>query len=556
MQRARVWPVAGSVLFSLLCGCRANPFPLPTIPSLVGSSLAFAGRVRGGVQPVSHAGIGLSAAGAAGPGSAATSLLTSAVAVKIVDEMGRLCARSLAAVTFQASDAFSDISTKAAVAGVAAFANRSFAASGTYTLKASSGSLSPAHTAVTITSPPTAGEQAVSSEALADSVGMNLHLSYAATLYGTNFPLILSSLQDLRIHHVRDGLIDFGDGTNEYYTKYQQLAAQGIHADYITSVGQSEALMKAYPARVAGMEALEGPNEYDASGDPNWAAKLQAFLPLLSDAVHGSNPMTGVALIGPSLVNQSWYSGTGNSYVQLGTVRGMFDAGNLHNYPGGRNPGTAGWTPQGYGSISFAIAAARQSWPKTPLITTETGYWDDSSMNESIPDATIARYAPRLILEQYLQAITRTYLYELVDNQFSGGSYGLLHADGTPKPAYTALQQFMHLIADPGPAYAAQKLPWLLTGGNPDLHHLVLEKRDGTFLIALWVEEPSYDVNAKTPLPVTPETVSLEFASPMNLVAVHVWQDSGTVATTLKNQRLKDTTLQVSDVLTLLEVHS
>ena len=150
-----------------------------------------------------------------------------------------------------------------------------------------------------------------------------------------------------------------GTGASFYYTEHQQLAANGIHADFISSVTQSEALMKAYPARVGDMEALEAPNEYDTSGDPQWAKTLGAFLPVLHDAVHGSQPMTGVALLWPSLVDANWYA-TNNSYEQLGPVSDSFDYGNLHNYQAGRNPGTPGWTPQGYGSIAFAISSARQ----------------------------------------------------------------------------------------------------------------------------------------------------------------------------------------------------
>ena len=440
--------------------------------------------------------------------------------------------------------------------GLATFADLSLSSAGSYTLVATSAGLpSVASTSFTVTVPPSTGEQATSSLAFTDTVGMNLHLAFSNTLYYTNFPLVLSSLQDLGIHHVRDGLVDFGTGPNFYYTEYQQLAAQGIRGDYITSVGQSEALIKAYPARVGGMEALEAPNEYDTSGDTNWAADLRAFLPVLQDAVHGTSPMTGVTLYGPSLVNQNWYSTTGNSYAQLGPVSNLFDAGNLHNYPGGRNPGTPGWTPQGYGSIAFAISSARQDWPTVPMVTTETGYWDDTANTNYVPDDVMGRYVPRIFLEQNLHGITRTYLYELADNQYAGGFYGLLTASGTKKPAYLALQALMQLLADPGTVYTPARFAWTMTGAGSDLHHLLLQRRDGTMFLALWVEEPCWDVNAQGPLSISPQTLTLQFGTTVNAVDIHNWQTNGGMSSITLGTRTTTLSVTATDLLTIVELH-
>ncbi len=412
--------------------------------------------------------------------------ISPAISVEILDSGGNLCTAASGTVTImlpsQSSGSLAGTLTEPIVSGVATFADLSLSSAGTYTMVATSAGLTSAASAsFSITAPSTTGEQATSALAFTDTVGMNLHLAYTNTLYYTNFPLVVSSLQDLGVHHVRDGLVDFGTGTSYFYTEYQQLAAQGIRGDYITSIGQSEALMQAYPSRVGGMEALEAPNEYDTSGDPNWAADLRAFLPVLQDAVHGAHPMTGITLYGPSLVNQNWTSATGNSYAQLGQVSKLFDSGNLHNYPGGRNPGTPGWTPQGYGSIAFAISSARQDWPTVPMVTTETGYWDDTATANYVPDSAMARYLPRVFLEQFLHGITRTYLYDLADTTLSGDSYGLLRTDGTQKPAYLSLQALMHLLADTGAAYTTGHLNWTMSGAQSDLHHLLLHARRHLF---------------------------------------------------------------------------
>ena len=51
------------------------------------------------------------------------------------------------------------------------------------------------------------------------------------------------------------------------------------------------------------IDAFEGPNEPDNSGDPGWAQKLLTYMPMLEDRVRRLAP--GVPLIAPSLVYAS-----------------------------------------------------------------------------------------------------------------------------------------------------------------------------------------------------------------------------------------------------------
>jgi len=487
--------------------------------------------------------------------------ISPAVTVGVLDQNGHLITTAGNAITLslRSSSSVQTMSgtlTQAAVNGVATFPDLSVPSSGQYTMLATTSGLPAAtSTAFSITSPssPT-GEQAVSALAFTGTVGINIHLTYDNTIYKTNFPLVLSSLLDLGIRHVRDGLVDYGPGTSFYYTEHQQLAANGIGGDFISSINQPESLLTAYPARVGDMEALEAPNEYDTSGDPQWAKTLAAYLPVLHDAVYGSQPMSGVSLYGPSLVNQNWYA-SNNSYAQLGPVSNLFDYGNLHNYQAGRNPGTPGWTPQGYGSIAFAISSARQDWPTVPIVTTEIGYVDNPALPSNIPDVPFAKYIPRVLLEQYLHGIVRTYVYSLADTYLAGDSYGLLRADGSEKPAYLSLRSMMHLLADPGASYTTGKLAWSMTGASSDVHHLLLQKRDGTFLLALWIEEPCYDVDAQTYLTVPPQNITLQFGNPVTIESINTMQTNGSMTvTTTENANQTALSLPVSDLLTFVEL--
>jgi hypothetical protein len=234
---------------------------------------------------------------------------------------------------------------------------------------------------------PTKGfcETPVGAGSIADSVGVNIHLHYGNTIYG-NFPLIQALLADLGVRHTRDGLAD----TNwpEYYRRHIALGQMGIKCLFITSPTQSSALLTSWPSRVPGaFEGYEAPNEYDLSGDPHWAATLRAFVPRLYKAVK-SNPATAnFPVVGPSLTQTA-------SYVQVAGLQEYFDFNNLHNYFGGRNPGTPGWGAGGYGSIAYNISNSQTAWPGKPTWTTETGYISDTNVPKEFPNSSKASTRP------------------------------------------------------------------------------------------------------------------------------------------------------------------
>jgi len=47
------------------------------------------------------------------------------------------------------------------------------------------------------------------------------------------------------------------------------------------------------------------------------------------------------------------------------------------------------------------------------------------------------------------------------------------HADGSPKPAYTALKNLISMLKDPGPAFPLNNLQFTLTGDTANVDHLV-----------------------------------------------------------------------------------
>jgi hypothetical protein len=346
-------------------------------------------------------------------------------------------------------------------------------------------------------------ETPVSANTIAESVGVNIHLHYSDTVYG-NFPLIRSLLIDMGVRHTRDGLVD--SSWSQYYQRHIELGRLGIKCLFITSPSQSNALLTSWPKRVPGaFEGYEAPNEYDLSADHNWAATLNSFVPRLYSAVK-SNPATAsFPVVGPSLTQTA-------SYAQVAGLQRYFDVDNMHNYFGGRNPGTPGWGEGGYGSITYDINNEQLAWPGRPTMTTETGYITDTKNSQGIPELVEAKYAPRVILEQAMHGIIRTYFYELIDegdpNAANTVPYGLARTDGSHKPAFTALKNLIAMLADPGPQVLPQNLEFSMVGGSSNVHHLLMAKRDGSYYLAFWLEEQDYDVNQHAETPANPEKLT------------------------------------------------
>lgn len=389
-------------------------------------------------------------------------------------------------------------------------------------------------------------EKARSADEFVNSVGVNIHLHHQDTSY-SNFPRIQQALQELGVRHVRDGLID--TSWNEYYDRHNQLGRLGIKGIFISAPDQSRQLLLDYPRRMKDtFEGYEAPNEYDQRNDGHWAATLSSFLKKLDGDVKGESKTSRFAVIGPSLTRP-------DSFAKL---RGLcsFDYANLHNYFAGRNPGTPGWGSNGYGSIPWSLSNVKTICAGKPVMTTETGYQTATNLKQGIPEEVAGKYVPRVFLEQWLRDIQRTYLYELIDlpSRRSEGdsSFGLLRSDFSPKPAYSALKNLLHLLSDPGAAFVAQDLSFKLTGELSNVHHLLLQKRNGIFYLALWVEEPGYDIDSKRAISVPSHSVVLQTDEGVRMVRHTLDKSGGMQSAPLQSDASHE--LDVSDSVTVIEI--
>ena len=95
-------------------------------------------------------------------------------------------------------------------------------------------------------------------------------------------------------------------------------------------------------------------------------------------------------------------------------------------------------------------------------------------------------------------------------------------------------------------------MPLKLSGQTSNVQHLLLQKRDGRFYLAIWLELPAYDVNAKSRLTVAPQSVTVALGQSMRVVT-HTLDATGNMQTVALGTGSTQT-IQVSDLVTVLEI--
>ena len=368
------------------------------------------------------------------------------------------------------------------------------------------------------------------SDTFVDSIGVVTHLRSSGTPY-TNilFPSVEAMMKASGIRHIGDTLIT---SPLSYVAKINALGADGIHASLITNLGQTSAQVLSSVAAFKGsIEAVEGPNEPDISGDPNWVADTRTFQQVLWSTIK-ANPLTAyLPVVGPSMV-------TAQDAETLGNLSGAMDSGSIHDYFDGYNPGTPGWGNLGsygiYGSIQFNLGVGSVVSGARGVFSTETGYSSVPTDNEGIDSRTLARYTPRIFLEHFLNGIRRTTLYELYDEPGTGrfANFGLIASNNVPKSSYYAIQSLIAALQDPGGRYWSPKaLTYVLTGNVNNVHHLLLQKRNGAYQLVIWVEASGYDQASKTDLTVPLQTVTVKPSLPGPTGTIGVIGDNGMLTT-------------------------
>jgi hypothetical protein len=353
------------------------------------------------------------------------------------------------------------------------------------------------------------------------SIGVNTHIDWQGS--GSSYAdvaIVEASLAYLGATHVRDG-IPFSNWT---LPEYEAIAATGVKFDIVvtapdidcaTDLAQINQLAAAVPGSVA---SIEGANEFNQNtyiydgvsslNDPAWA---QIFGPALYAAVKADPSLTGVSVIAASMANA-----TTANLQQEGNLSSFVDSSNWHVYYGnGDQPGD---------SLAAAIAAAESTAPGKPVTITETGYYTAVDAMDwgggGVTPAVQAILTVNALLDAFKDGVQTTYLYELMDNIANPSStdledsFGLFYANGTPKPAATAIHDLTTILADTGSNAATFQTGTLnatITNLPSTGNDLVFEKSTGAYDIVVWNEPTVWNETtmAEVTPTATPITVNL-----------------------------------------------
>ncbi len=356
-----------------------------------------------------------------------------------------------------------------------------------------------------------AAESASSASSFVDSIGVNTHMLYSDTPYGSRFDEVKQRLTELGVRHIRE---DLAVERPDQYQRLNELAADGIKSTLIlgdpgNGPAGLEELIATVKDRLAGaVDAVEGPNEYSTRGGPNWRSDLAAYQQNLYATVKGDPGLASLPVIGPSIVH--------GDQATLGDVSSNLDFGNMHSYPNGAMPEE---------NLSSQLVSAALNSGSKPVMATETGYntaINSSSELKPVSEEAMATYIPRLFLEYFSRGVTRTYSYELLDESSDPAQadpeahFGLLRNDLSPKPAFDALRNTVGILNDPGAGFTPEALEYTVDGDQTDLHQVLLQKQDGSFYLALWRAESVWDQAGHTAIQVPSTPVRLQFDRSMN----------------------------------------
>lgn len=348
--------------------------------------------------------------------------------------------------------------------------------------------------------------QSKSSSSFIHSIGVNTHLTYSSTPYQRFDDLILPKLQQANILHIRDGAYN----QSSFFDKLKKLSSFGIKSNLIFSGNPPNEVLSILNSTQGSIESVEGANEsdlpvfnfsYQSKKFPEGTRNYQKDL---FNTIKSSSITKSLSVISPSM-------GWGENASKLGYVGDYADFCNLHSYPNIGQPPTIDLD-------SYFIPHSNKMCSNLPKIVTETGYHNQVNHTTGISEDMAGKYIPRLLLENFNRNISRTYLYEFINqsnNSDDQSNYGLLYSDGSPKPAFTFIKNFTNLIKDvtPNPSFTPSSLNYSLEGNTSNIHSTLLQNSKGDFFLVLWQEARSWDNNSKSSISIPPIDVKLSLTS-------------------------------------------
>ena len=238
---------------------------------------------------------------------------------------------------------------------------------------------------------------------------------------------------------------------------------------------------------------LEGPNEPNQAevhfGYMNWPQDLRSFMTRL----YRLKPMRTP----PCATSRWWCRGWrrrpgGTGTIVSGNLSAMSDKGNGHVY------GTYWSMSQ---KLDQVLPILDQQRPGSPLWMSEFG-WHTATNGPMARDrrghqGQVSQLVPFWTYRRRPK-VEKAFIYQLLDQVDDPGNldnkahFGLLDYHLNRKPSFYAVKNMINLLCDTPLVGAARSLDYTLGGNLGDIKSLLLQKNNGAFYLALWLDKQSF----------------------------------------------------------------
>ncbi|WP_158929520.1 hypothetical protein [Acidisphaera sp. S103] len=315
---------------------------------------------------------------------------------------------------------------------------------------------------------------AISATAFVGSLGINTHIDFADYGY-QNLTTVESDIDYLGVKIIRDS----AEVATDAQTWLQVAQATGAKFDdYIAETSpagmQADLGFVQQLAQEGILASLEGGDEEDDSYPASLGNTL-SITAQFQQQVYALGQQLNLPVINMSF-GAGWTAANNwqGDYGVVGDLSAYTGYANAHTYP---NPGQLpDDTIQRMNGLAGLAASTR------PVITTEIG-WETTEFDQQ----TIAKYVLDAAMDGAKDGDAGMYFYGLYDD--ASGDWGLFNADGTPRPAATALHNLTTLLTDTGTgSFTPGSLNYTLSGTQTGDSSVLIEKSNGQFWLSLWNE--------------------------------------------------------------------
>jgi len=365
---------------------------------------------------------------------------------------------------------------------------------------------------------------AQNASAFIERLGVNVHLSYTSTPYG-DLSQVKRQLGYLGLPNIRDNV---SNGPQEFMA-LSTLAGLGYKIDMLANTSLSNFLTQARNLEAAhpgSVLAIEGLNEVNG-WPPSYAGLTGVAAAIRHQKDLHASVKSDRLLNHVPVYNFTLADARPAAYRALGDLSAYADHGNFHDYYGGGQP-AYGWSA---GDSTFWWSSwqntAQMPAPAKAVVVTETGATTAIKAKGyvGVDEATQAKQILNSLMDGAKYGNRAVFIYELVESVNNGPAdreshFGVFRWDGAPKPAATAIHNFIHILSDGGALtgtpgtldYTIQGVPqW---GGQ-----MLYQEGDATMDIVVWAEPDIWNEGSRTPItaPNTPITIDLATAANVSI---------------------------------------